>query len=76
MNRFMLKPYSCSDCRHRFYALRRDITWAAVREESGRYLASFGIGRQGRRNRRELLIYLFAALLIVAMIYYVAQQRA
>jgi hypothetical protein len=74
-NRFLFKPYSCGECRHRFYALRRDITGAALRADVSRWFAGYNLGRKGKRNRRELVIYALAAVAIVAVIYYISQQR-
>jgi hypothetical protein len=80
VNRFFFKPYSCGACRHRFYALRRDITWNNLREEFrgrlDRVRDRFRSGRQRRRYRRELLFYTIASLAVVAIMFYIAQQRA
>jgi hypothetical protein len=75
-NWFFFKPYSCHACRHRFYALREDMGSAALRAEVGDRLSNVRFGKNWRRNKREMVIYLFAGLMLAAMIYYLAQQRA
>jgi len=76
VNLLHFKPYSCHSCRHRFYALREDMGITAVRAEIGDRLSNVRFGKNWRRNKREIVIYTFAALMIAAMIYYLAQQRA
>jgi hypothetical protein len=73
---FLLKPYSCRGCSHRFYGRRKDLNIAAVRMELTEHLAKVKSNRKWRRNQRELLIYGFAALALGALIYFLSQQRA
>jgi hypothetical protein len=75
-NRFFFKPYSCHSCQHRFYALRQDVGMSAMRAELTQRFAGARLRKNHKRNKREFLIYVFAALAIIAMIYYLAQQRA
>jgi len=75
-NWFFLKPYSCRGCRHRFYGRRKDLSIAAMRTELTERFAKANSDRRWRRRKRELLIYGFASLAVIAMIYFLAQQRA
>lgn len=74
-NRFFFKPYSCHACQHRFYALRQDVGVTAWRKQMAENISTASFGKNHKRNTRELFIYGFAALAIVAMIYYLIQQR-
>jgi len=74
-NRFFFKPYSCHACQHRFYALREHMGVTAWRKQMAESISTASFGKNYKRNTRELLIYGFAALAIVAMIYYLIQQR-
>jgi hypothetical protein len=75
-NRFYLKPYACGACRHRFYALRRDINWPTLREEAARRWVEFRRGRPGRRKNREWLLYFLVGLAIFGAIWLLVQQRS
>jgi type II secretory ATPase GspE/PulE/Tfp pilus assembly ATPase PilB-like protein len=74
-NWIFLKPYSCRGCRHRFYARRPDFNLLALRMEMGERIAKANTNRKWKRKKREMLIYGCAGLVVVAMIYMLAQQR-
>jgi hypothetical protein len=75
VNRFYFKPYCCDACLHRFYVLRRDVSLAAMRMEIGEWISRFGSRKPGRRTRREIFIYIVAALVVAETISYFSRQR-
>lgn len=77
LNRFYFKPYACDGCRHRFYALRRDINWQVVKEEVSREWLEYRRKKQ-RRGRMNWgwVVYCLAGLATFGLIYLLMQQRS
>jgi predicted nucleic-acid-binding Zn-ribbon protein len=71
VNALAIKPYSCPDCRRRFYALRPNISLAAIGEQWGQLFSRRG----NRRIRRELNVYLWALLVIAILVYFLSRPR-
>jgi hypothetical protein len=76
VNRFYFKPYACGGCSHRFYALRRDLNWPALREELRRQWDESRRKKQRRGRGLEWAIYLLVGLAVFGVIYLLMQQRS
>ena len=75
-SRVFFKPWLCPGCNHRYYALSRNVSVAALRAEMQERISHVRSPRKPRKKRAEAYVYLLAAIVIAAFIYFLAQQRA
>lgn len=75
VNALAIKPYSCPDCRRRFYALRPNFSLAVIGEETRERWGQLFSRKGGRRIRREFSVYLWALLVIAILVYFLSRPR-
>ncbi len=69
------KPYRCKDCQHRFYAYREGENSTKLRTAEERRIMKLRRQIKWRRTKAELLLYSVGSLAVIALIYYLIQQR-
>jgi hypothetical protein len=72
---FEMIPYRCKKCSVRFYAYRAGEKSSKLRTSEERKIMELRRRLRWKRSRRELAAYGFGALLLLAIIYTVLQQR-
>jgi hypothetical protein len=75
MRLFQLIPYRCKNCSVRFYAYRAGERSSRLRTNEERKIMQLRRRLRWKRSRRELIAYGFGALLLLAVIYTLVQQR-
>lgn len=72
---FLLKPYRCRDCHHRFYAFKSGAMSTKLRTPEERRVVKLRRRIQWKRTRGELILYAISSLIFLAILYYMVQQR-
>jgi hypothetical protein len=75
MHKFEMIPYRCSKCSERFYAYRAGEKSSKLRTSEERKIMELRRRLRWKRSRRELVAYGFGALILLAIVYTVLQQR-
>ena len=75
MRLFEMIPYRCRKCSKRFYAYRAGEKSSRMRTPEERKIMELRRRLAWKRSKIELMIYGAAALLLLAIIYTVIQQR-
>ena len=75
MRLFEMIPYRCKSCSARFYAYRAGEQSSKMRSGEERRIMELRRRIKWKRSRRELVVYGLGALLLLAVIYTVLQQR-
>src|ERR1700691_6527570 len=70
-----LNPYSCRDCRHRFYTFRGGEASPKLRTAEERRVMKLRRGIRWRRTRGELFLYGVSSLIVLAILYYMVHQH-
>lgn len=76
LNWFVLKPYYCRDCKHRFHNFPSGERGPTVRMEIEQRIQQFKRRKGWKRTFRELMFYGFAIVLLAAVLYFVFRQPA
>ena len=71
-------PYRCRNCKARFVSLRPDAAAPASANRPGveREIKATRSAMAVKRKRRELFLYVTAAVLFLAFLYYVTRERS
>ncbi len=72
---FQMIPYRCRKCGSRFYAYKAGETSSRMRTPEERKIMQLRSRLRWQRSKRELVAYGLGALLLIAIIYMVIQQR-
>jgi len=72
---FEMIPYRCHGCKRRFYAYRAGETSDRMRTREERKIMHLRRQIKWKRSRRELAAFGVASVILVAVIYYLIQQR-
>ena len=75
MRVFEMIPYRCSKCSARFYAYRAGEKSSKLRTNEERKIMELRRRLRWKRSRRELIAYAFGALILIAIVYTMIQQR-
>ncbi len=75
MHTFEMIPYRCSKCSSRFYAYRAGEKSSKLRTNEERKIMELRRRLRWKRSRRELVAYAFGALILIAVVYTIMQQR-
>lgn len=75
-NWFVLKPYLCRECKHRFHRFPSGVRGPTVRMEIENRMQQFRRRKGWRRTSRELVFYGLALILLMAVLYFVFRQTA
>jgi hypothetical protein len=75
---FGFYPYRCRNCKARFVSSRPDTAATASANRPGveREIKATRSAMAVKRKRRELLLYVTAAVLFLAFLYYVTRERS
>lgn len=76
LNWFFLKPYFCRDCSYRFHSFPGGGDGPTLRMEFDQRFNRWTNRKGWKRALRDLSIYGLAALLIVALLYFMARQSS
>jgi hypothetical protein len=71
----MLIPYRCRSCQARFYAYRAGEKSSRMRSSEERRIMALRRRMKWKNSKRQLGAYLIAVLIMVAVVYYLIQQR-
>jgi len=73
---FEYYPYRCTECRHRFFVLRREPPGTAEKPTATETEIRVTRSKlKWRRKRRELLLYGWALLAFLVFLYFVTRDR-
>ena len=75
MRIFEMIPYRCRKCSKRFYAYRAGEKSSKLRTAEERKIMELRRRLAWKRSKRELVVYVAAALILLAIIYSAIQQR-
>jgi hypothetical protein len=72
---FQMIPYRCRKCRRRFYAYKAGEKSSRMRTPEERKIMQLRSRLRWQRSKRELAAYGLGVLIMVAVIYFMIQQR-
>jgi len=68
-------PYRCGACKHRFYVYLHGETSTRLRTAEERRILRIRRKYKWRKSRRQLAAFAFCSIVLVAILYFLMQQR-
>jgi hypothetical protein len=75
MGFFSRNPYRCKSCKQRFYVYRHGETSSRLRTPEEQKILRIRRKYKWKQSKRYFLVYALVSVVLVAILYYMMQQR-